>query len=64
MASNQGCPDPFKKLGVLGFLKNLKNFKSGNVRFLGFLFFKSKFLLFFKSKSVNLFEFIVVDIIS
>src|SRR6218665_2571404 len=40
----QGCSDPFKK-----------NLKSGNFRF---FIFQVKIFTFFKSKSVNLFEFI------
>ena len=46
-----GCSDSF--LENLGFSKT-KNLKSGNFRF---LIFQVKIFTFFKSKSVNLFEF-------
>jgi len=45
----------------LGFLKTQKTWKVG---ILGFLFFKSKFLLFQNKKSVNLYEFVEVAITS
>src|SRR6218665_2103493 len=50
-----GCPNPFKKSHLK---RNLKHLKNGNFRLFRFFNISSQYFYFFKSKSVNLFEFI------